>query len=229
MKFSIRAAAIAAVTFTTGALVALTTPGFAFEVQAAGQQVPVQQQNAQNAEQVPPPPAAADPLPEIGTDVADARNGENAEIARTNTGEGASSIEYASLTEAVDDQDISTRVDRELECLAIGVYYESKGEPLAGQLAVAQVILNRVESGRYPQTVCAVLTQRGQFSFVRGGRLPSPPNNPAWRRALAVAQVAQRDLWESPVGEALYFHANYVSPNWRRTRVASIGNHIFYR
>ncbi|MBA3676075.1 MAG: cell wall hydrolase [Sphingosinicella sp.] len=121
--------------------------------------------------------------------------------------------------------------DRELECLAGAVYFESKGEPLKGQLAVAEVILNRAGSGRFPKSICGVVTQKSQFSFVRGGRIPSiPRRSEAWRKAVAIAHIATNDLAKGSVGEALFFHARYVSPGWRRlTRVASIGNHIFYR
>ncbi|UUY01220.1 cell wall hydrolase [Sphingomonas sp. J315] len=139
------------------------------------------------------------------------------------------SATYATLAAAVAAQD-AVADDAELNCLAIGVYYESKGEPLEGQLAVAEVILNRAKSGRFPASVCGVLTQRGQFSFVRGGRLVQPPAGArAWKTALAVAQVARDDAWDSSVSNALFFHARYVSPGWRRARVGSVGNHIFYR
>ncbi|MGK6354197.1 cell wall hydrolase [Sphingomonas sp. DT-207] len=138
--------------------------------------------------------------------------------------------DYATLSAAVDaHDDLDAAADRELNCLAVGVYYESKGEPLAGQLAVADVILNRTKSGRFPKTVCSVLAQRGQFSFIRGGKIPTPPNNAQWRKALAVAQVAQKNLWDSPAENALFFHARYVRPSWNRARVATVGNHIFYR
>ena len=77
---------------------------------------------------------------------------------------------------------------RELECLAVGIYFESKSEPLAGQLAVGEVIANRANSnGRFPSTYCGVLFQRGQFSFIRGRSLPSVPQCqqasgiPPWR------------------------------------------------
>ncbi|MGN5375401.1 cell wall hydrolase [Sphingomonas hankookensis] len=106
----------------------------------------------------------------------------------------------------------------------------SKGEPLTGQLAVADVILNRATSGRFPTSACAVLTQRGQFSFVKGGRLPDvDTSRPAWKTAVAIARIARQDLWDSPAEGALFFHARRVSPNWGKTRVASLGNHIFYR
>ena len=138
--------------------------------------------------------------------------------------------DYDTLSEAVADQSVSGDLDAELTCLAIGVYFESKGEPLSGQLAVADVILNRSKSPRFPQSICAVLKQRSQFSFVRGGRLPSVnTSSRAWRTAVAVAKVARADLWDSPASEALFFHANYVSPNWRLAKVATVGNHIFYR
>ena len=80
---------------------------------------------------------------------------------------------YASLAAAVAAQSIPTDASAELACLAGAIFYESKGEPLAGQLAVAEVIINRTKSGRFPKSICGVVTQRGQFSFVRGGRIPA--------------------------------------------------------
>ena len=119
----------------------------------------------------------------------------------------------------------------ELECLATGIYFESKSEPLAGQLAVGQVIANRANSGgRFPGTYCGVLFQRGQFSFVHGHSLPNVAHSKAqWQTAVAIAKIVDQDLKESKVGNALFFHARYVSPGWHLKRVASIGNHIFYR
>lgn len=120
---------------------------------------------------------------------------------------------------------------RELECLATGIYFESKGEPLTGQLAVGKVIANRAASGgRFPGTYCGVLFQRGQFSFVHGGSLPSVAHsNRQWQTAVAVARIVDQRLQASSVGNALFFHARYVSPGWGLKRVASIGNHVFYR
>ena len=119
----------------------------------------------------------------------------------------------------------------ELECLATGIYFESKGEPLAGQLAVGKVIANRANSGgRFPSTYCGVLFQRGQFSFVHGHSLPRVPHaNGQWQTAVAIAMIVDQDLKDSAVGNALFFHARYVAPSWHLKRVASIGNHIFYR
>ena len=119
----------------------------------------------------------------------------------------------------------------ELDCLATGIYFESKSEPLAGQLAVGKVIANRAASGgRFPGTYCGVLFQRGQFSFVHGGSLPSVAHsNRQWQTAVAVARIVDQGLQASSVGNALFFHARYVSPGWGLKRVASIGNHVFYR
>src|SRR4051794_10541997 len=87
----------------------------------------------------------------------------------------------------------------ELECLATGIYFESKSEPLAGQLAVGRVIANRAQSrGRFPGTYCGVLFQRGQFSFVHGQSLPSVPrSNRQWQTAVAIAKIVDGKLKES--------------------------------
>ena len=119
---------------------------------------------------------------------------------------------------------------RELECLAVGIYFESKSEPLAGQLAVGDVIANRAKSGRFPSSYCGVLFQRGQFSFVRGHTWPTVARSSRqWQNAVAIAQIVDRDLKDSAAEGALFFHARRVSPGWRLKRVASVGNHIFYR
>src|SRR5205085_4969368 len=96
--------------------------------------------------------------------------------------------------------------NRELECLATGIYFESKGEPLAGQLAVGRVIANRAGSGgRFPSTYCGVLFQRGQFSFVRGHALPGVPRaTRQWQTAVAIAKIIDQRLQDSTVGNALF-------------------------
>ena len=119
---------------------------------------------------------------------------------------------------------------RELECLAAGVYFEAKSEPLAGQLAVGQVIANRAESGRFASTYCGVLFQRGQFSFVRGRSWPAiSKSSRQWQTAVAIARIVDQDLHESQFPRALFFHAKRVNPRWRLTRVGTVGNHVFYR
>lgn len=135
------------------------------------------------------------------------------------------------LAEMVADLRAPEAGSRELECLATGVYFEAKGEPLAGQLAVGQVIANRASSGgRFPSTYCGVLFQRGQFSFIHGKGLPHVSHdNRQWQTAVAIARIIDQHLKDSAVGNALFFHARYVSPGWHLKRVASIGNHVFFR
>jgi hypothetical protein len=140
--------------------------------------------------------------------------------------------EAGSLHELVGMIDTDVPMDSEMRCLAGAVYFEARGEPLAGQLAVAQVIINRTEDGRFPRSYCGVVAQPGQFSFMRGTRMPAVrKGSPAWERAVAVAQIAHRGLWESGAGNAVFFHARYVKPGWSRTktRLAQIDTHIFYR
>ncbi len=134
------------------------------------------------------------------------------------------------LAQLVADYAGSETTNEETECLARAVYYESKGEPLTGQLTVAEVIINRAESGRFASTLCGVVRQRGQFSFVRGGVIPVPPRaSRDWRTAVAIARIATRDLADGAAPRALFFHARRVNPGWRLTRVATVGNHVFYR
>jgi spore germination cell wall hydrolase CwlJ-like protein len=134
------------------------------------------------------------------------------------------------LAELVAEYAGTQTVDAQHECLAGAVYFEAKGEPLHGQLSVAEVILNRARSGRFPASACGVVKQRGQFSFIRGGRFPAIARTSlAWKRAVAIAHIAVRDLADGPAPKALFFHAKRVSPRWKLTRVAAVGNHIFYR
>jgi len=135
-----------------------------------------------------------------------------------------------SLADLVGDHASADTPDEESECLARAVYWESKGEPLGGQLAVAEVIINRAQSGRFASTICGVVRQRGQFSFVRGGHIPAAPQGSRdWRTAVAIAWIARQDLADGAAPRALFFHARSARPGWRLTRVASVGNHIFYR
>jgi N-acetylmuramoyl-L-alanine amidase len=139
-------------------------------------------------------------------------------------------ISASSLPELVRMQDISEPLDSEERCLAGAVYFESKGESLAGQLAVARVVIARAKSGRFPTTLCGVVYQKSQFSFVRGGGMPPiATGSTHWRNAVAISRIALENGWKSPVEGALFFHARHVSPGWRLTRIGSIDNHIFYR
>ncbi len=136
----------------------------------------------------------------------------------------------ASLDELVATLPVDGEMSKDMRCLAGAIYFESRGEPLLGQLAVGRVIVNRAESDSFPSSYCGVVYQRSQFSFVRGGRMPAiNQSSDAWHRAKAIAKIAHEGLWESPAKGALYFHASYVQPRWRLTRVARVDTHIFYR
>lgn len=142
----------------------------------------------------------------------------------------AASGEPATTLAALIDDQPQGELSSELNCLAGAIYFESKGEPLEGQLAVGRVIVARSKSGRYPGSYCGVVFQRSQFSFVRGNSMPGiKKSSQDWREAMAIARIADAGSWDSPVEGALSFHAARVSPGWRMTRVARVGNHIFYR
>ena len=136
----------------------------------------------------------------------------------------------ATLAETVAKLRSTEVASRELECLAGAIYFESKSESLHGQLAVGHVIANRANSGRFPSSYCGVVFQRSQFSFVRGRSMPAIARGGLqWKNAVAIAKIVDQQLHTSPIGKALFFHARRVSPGWRLTRVATLGNHVFYR
>ena len=140
------------------------------------------------------------------------------------------SVPGESLASMVSRLKSATPASRDQECLAGAIYFESKSEPLAGQLAVGEVIANRAKSGRFASTYCGVVFQRGQFSFVRGHAMPGiARSGNQWKTAVAIAAIVDARLKNSAAPRALFFHAPRVSPAWHATRVATIGNHIFYR
>lgn len=123
-------------------------------------------------------------------------------------------------------------LDEEQSCVATAIYFEARGEPFDGQLAVAEVIMNRARSGRYPTTYCSVVKQPWQFSFVRGGRFPAVNTSSAsWSYAQAITRIASNRLATALPEDVLWYHADYVAPTWGRrlSRVEKIGAHIFYR
>ena len=136
------------------------------------------------------------------------------------------------LSALVDANIAGGALDEQGKCLATAVYFESMGEPLEGQLAVAQVVINRARSGRYPSSWCGVVKQKAQFSFVRGGRFPRiDPACQAWAKAQAIARIAALNLTSTLSSDVLWYHADYVAPGWGRRLVKAekIGAHIFYR
>lgn len=213
-----RAVTVAAVSFCTVFWAAHSAPSFAEPVLNAVSEI----SNAPGA--TPVPAVAVEPLPavpQVNQDGAIAAQADDDDTPAKAT----------SLAALVDQQDIPAKLDRETECLAASVYFESKSEPLEGQLAVAEVVINRAKSGgRFPPSVCAVVFQKGQFSFVRGtGFPPVNRNGELWKTAVAIAQIAMNDEWDSRASNALFFHAARVRPGWNKVRVAQLGNHVFYR
>ena len=127
--------------------------------------------------------------------------------------------------------------ERERRCLAIAIYFEARGEPVDGQVAVGQVILNRVRSPLFPETICGVVYQGQmnpgcQFSFTCDGKTDNPRNDAQWSQAQGIAKrIMSGELWLPEVGYSTYYHANYVSPYWKGSMSKSdkIGRHIFYK
>ncbi len=124
---------------------------------------------------------------------------------------------------------------REIRCLAMNIYHEARGEPGMGKYAVAQVTLNRVASPNYPNDVCRVVHQRAketaQFSWTLDDITDIPKESKAWLDSIRVAKEVYKQEKTADVGDALYYHADYVKPRWasRKVKVAKIGRHIFYK
>jgi hypothetical protein len=151
--------------------------------------------------------------------------------ANPGTNPGSALVQPLSLHDLVISFVDYGKQDAEELCLAKAVYFEARGEGLEGQLAVADVVLNRAASGLYPATICGVVTQPAQFSFVRAGRFPRvDAGGECWHKALAIADIARKHLAQEIGHNVLWYHADYVAPVWGRfhTRVAQIGQHIFY-
>ena len=128
--------------------------------------------------------------------------------------------------------------DKELWCLATAIYFEARGETYRGQVAVAQVVLNRVKDYRYPDTICGVVFQNQsrrnscQFSFACDGIPETINDRQSWAQAEDIAKrFTDGQLYLTEVGDATHYHATYVRPAWapRMTKVTQIGLHIFYK
>lgn len=127
--------------------------------------------------------------------------------------------------------------DKQWKCLAEAIYFESRGEDLRGQFAVAEVILNRVDSDRYPASVCGVVYQGSkrlhacQFSFACDGKSERIYDKAAFATAGRIARMMLDGEARTLTNGATYFHARYVRPHWARKfeLTARIGSHVFYR
>jgi len=131
-----------------------------------------------------------------------------------------------------------------LICMALNVYFEARDQPLVGQIAVAETVLNRVHSTLFPDTVCEVVYQgeyyswnpeipvrnRCQFSWYCDGLSDKPKDEGAWHKSLQVAHGVLNGYTDSVVEDALWYHAHYVVPDWSRSKrmIVRINDHIFY-
>lgn len=164
------------------------------------------------------------------------------DAARAALGEAQPLVRYASLQSSAlltaGLLDRLRRSERERRCLVQAIYFEARGEPEAGQAAVAQVVLNRVASPLYPDSVCGVVFQNSnrrmacQFTFTCTGRPLTVREPDAWRRAERIGRAKlEGEGWSQRIGRATHYHATSVRPRWagRLERVATIGRHAFYR
>ncbi|SLN76881.1 cell wall hydrolase [Oceanibacterium hippocampi] len=135
------------------------------------------------------------------------------------------------------DADRAALAAKERDCLAKAVYFEARGEPYMGQLAVALVIANRMQDRRYPDSACGVVYQNAtrrnacQFSFACDGRSDTPRDPASWARAQGVADMVLSRTLRDLTDAATHYHADYVAPRWAShlQRTQTIGRHVFYR
>lgn len=120
-----------------------------------------------------------------------------------------------------------------LMCLALAIYFEARSEPVIGQIAVAQVILKRVEDPMWPNTICEVVWQNKQFSFTHDGKSDNPTELNAWNKSIILAKIAMIKNFHDYSKGSDHYHTKQVNPYWstssklEQSRI--IGNHIFYR
>ena len=127
--------------------------------------------------------------------------------------------------------------NKQMSCLAEALYFEARGEPIKGQLAVGEVILNRVEDTRYPSSICKVINQGTgrrfacQFTYTCDGKLETVHEQKPYEMALKIAKILMTTHDRRLTRGSTHYHSNYVNPNWSKKfeRVAKFGRHIFYR
>ena len=132
-----------------------------------------------------------------------------------------------------------TKVDREVRCLALNIYFEARGEAQLGRFAVAAVTMNRVKSYKFPKTVCKVVWQRRQFSWTHDGKSDRPTDKKAWREARALAKMVyskyfgiqeiSKGAWDITQGALHYYSISIPQPYWAKESRDSktIGKHMF--
>ena len=127
--------------------------------------------------------------------------------------------------------------DKQMSCLAEALYFEARGEPIKGQLAVGEVILNRVDDARYPSSICKVVNQGTgrrfacQFTYTCDGKLETLHERKPYEMALKIAKILMTTHDKKLTRGSTHYHSNYVNPKWSKKfeRVAKFGRHIFYR
>jgi spore germination cell wall hydrolase CwlJ-like protein len=142
--------------------------------------------------------------------------------------------------ESMESSQITTAMrERQLTCLATNIYYEAGNQPFEGKVAVAQVTINRTESGQYPADICKTIYQKNivyekvlcQFSWVCDRAVIARPVNRAnFKESEEVAKKVLLEGFRLPsLKDAMYFHGDYINPGWKREKITKIGNHIFYK
>jgi spore germination cell wall hydrolase CwlJ-like protein len=129
--------------------------------------------------------------------------------------------------------------NKQLECLARNIYYEAGNQPFEGKVAVAQVTINRAESGQFPKDICQVVYQKNvvyervlcQFSwYCESATMMKPKNTAVFKESEMVARQVLLEGFRLPsLKNALYFHATHINPKWNREKVAVIAGHVFYK
>jgi len=163
---------------------------------------------------------------------------------------GFETLESLESVELIEEVEIFYEFSDEERCMALNIYHESRNENLAGQYAVADVVLNRVQDDRWPGSVCGVIydaemkpsmadptilipkRHRCQFSWYCDGMSDEPRNIDAWNASLTVAyQIMNNETFRGITEGATHYHATYVNPQWNRRfhQIGRIGTHIFYR
>lgn len=165
---------------------------------------------------------------------------------------GGCSHEEPEVVVPIIEETIQVVDEKDLQCLAMNIYHEARGESLAGQVAVADVVLNRVDDRRYPNTICDVVYQaklsewwikfngakvpvknKCQFSWYCDGKDDTPTRGYAWSNAQTIARnMLTRSEYRGITEGSTHYHASYVNPYWVRGKgmrlVSQIGEHIFY-
>jgi spore germination cell wall hydrolase CwlJ-like protein len=160
-------------------------------------------------------------------------------IVKTVTAQKFENLKESMMVSSKDVVTIRER-ERQLDCLAKNIYHEAASEPFEGKVAVAQVTLNRAESGKFPTDVCAVIYQKNviyekvicQFSWYCEGHGANKliRNREAYNESMAVAKKVLLEGFRLDImKKAMYYHADYVSPGWKKEKIGKIGRHIFYK